>query len=165
MRVPWPSVAAGVVIAGVGAAGLIRGAMPQAAAGSGPSTSTPIVVTNAYVRAPVPPTKAAAAYFTVYNTTGTDDRLTGVQTGAGATAVLHSVNPDGSMSVDADGVLVPAHGTLKLSTGKGHVMIQHLFGKLSPGDQVNIELDFQNAGPVDVVARVIAFGATPPGGK
>jgi hypothetical protein len=164
--VPWPSVAAGTAVAALGAAGLIRGAMPQTVSdGSGPSTAGPIVVTNAYVRAPVPPTKVAAAYFTVYNTTTKPDRLQSVQTGAGAISVLHSVNKDGSMSVQPNGVLVAAHGTLKLSTGKGHVMIEHLFGKLSPGDRVDIELDFERAGPIDVVAPVIAVGARPPGGN
>ena len=161
MRVPWPAVAAGAVAVSLGAAGLIRSAMPQSVAG--PSGAAPIVVTNAYVRAPVPPTKVAAAYFTVYNTTDKDDRITGVQTGAGARAVLHAIGPDGSMSVDPDGVVVPAHGTLKLSTGKGHVMIEHLFGTLAPGDRVNIELDFRRAGPVEVVAPVIAVGAPAPG--
>jgi copper(I)-binding protein len=163
VRVPWPSVAAGVLVAGVGAAGLIRGAVPQSVADSGTSAAGPIVVTNAYVRAPVPPTKVAAAYFTVYNTTGTADRLLSVQTGAGSVAVLHTVNPDGSMTVDPSGAVIPAHGTLKLSTGKGHVMIEHLFGKLAPGDRVNIELDFQRAAPVDVVAPVIKVGAPAPG--
>jgi hypothetical protein len=69
------------------------------------------------------------------------------------------------MSVEPNGVVVRAHGTLKLSTGKGHVMIEHLFGKLSPGDRVDIELDFERAGPIDVVAPVIAVGARPPGGN
>lgn len=48
MRMPWPAAAAGVAA---------------------------IVVSDAYVRPPVPPTDAAAAYFTVRNTTGEPDRL------------------------------------------------------------------------------------------
>jgi copper(I)-binding protein len=166
MRLPWPGLAAGFVVALLGVTGLVRGAMPQSSA-SGPSTAAadPIVVSGAYVRAPVPPTKTAAAYFTVHNTTGTPDRLTGVVTGAGASAELHTVGPDGSMSAAANGALIPAHGSLVLSTGKGHVMIEHLYGRLVAGQHVNIELDFSNAGPIDVVAPVIAVGAPAPTGS
>ncbi len=165
MRLPWPGLAAGVVVALLGVTGLIRGAMPQSSA-SGPTAATdPIVVSGAYVRAPVPPTQTAAAYFTVRNTTGTPDRLTGVLTGAGASAELHTMAPDGSMSAAVNGVRIPAHGSLVLSTGKAHVMIEHVYGRLVAGQHVNIELDFSNAGPIDVVAPVIAVGAPAPTGS
>jgi copper(I)-binding protein len=164
MRLPWPAVAGGMVIAAVGAAGLIRGAVPQSvAAGPSASAAGPIAVTNAYVRPPVPPNKTAAAYFTVYNTTSSADRLLDVVTGAGATAVLHTIGRNGQMAVAPNGVVVPAHGSLVLSTSRGHVMIGQLFGTLKPGQSVDLELDFQNAGPINVVATVIAVGAPAPG--
>jgi periplasmic copper chaperone A len=162
MRIPWPAAIAGVLVAAVGAAGLIRGAMPQAiATGGAASASAPIVVSNAYVREPAPPTDAAAAYFTVFNTTAKPDRLLAVTSGAGATSVLH-VTVHGVMRAVTNGVVIPAHGSLVLSTGKGHVMIEQLFGKLLPGQNVNLELTFANAGPIDVTARVIALGAPAP---
>jgi copper(I)-binding protein len=164
VRLPWPAAASGVVVAALGVAGLVRGAVPQSVA-SGPAASAagPIVVTNAYVRPPVPPNDTAAAYFTVYNTTARPDRLLSVQSGAGAVSVLHTIGPGGVMSVAANGVVVPAHGSLVLSTGKGHVMISQLFGRLRAGQSVDLELDFQDAGPIDVVARVIPVGAPAPG--
>ncbi|MGI8678755.1 MAG: copper chaperone PCu(A)C [Jatrophihabitans sp.] len=161
MRLPWAAVAAGSLVVVVGAAGLIRGAVPQSSAT--PPSPNPIVVTGAYIRPPLPPNDLAAMYFTVYNTTGRADRLTSVQTGAGATATLHADGANGSMSVDAPGgVVIPAHGTLALSAGKGHVMIGGLYGTLTSGDEVNVELQFRNAGLVDVVARVIPFGPPVP---
>lgn len=163
MRIPWQAVLGGCVVAGLGALGLIRGAVPLASAG-GNSDSQPIVVTNAYVREPAPPTDAAAAYFTVYNTTSQDDRLTSVTSGAGATTVLHTV-VNGAMTAAAQGAVIPAHGSLVLSTGKGHVMIEQLFGKLLPGQNVNLELNFAHAGPIDVSAPVIALGAPAPNGS
>jgi periplasmic copper chaperone A len=60
--------------------------------------------------------------------------------------------------------VIPPHGSLVLSTGKGHVMIEQLFGKLLPGQNVNLELTFARAEPVDVTARVIALGAPAPDG-
>jgi copper(I)-binding protein len=166
VRLPWPAVLGGVVVAALGVAGMVRGAMPQSAAG-GPTQSAagPIVVTNAYIRPPVPPNTTAAAYFTVYNTTAQADRLLAVQSGAGATAVLHTIGHGGEMSADADGVVIPAHGTVTLSPGRGHVMIGQLFGRLKRGQTVDLELDFQNAGPIDVVARVIPFGAAAPSSR
>jgi len=164
MRLPWPALAGGMVVTALGAAGLIRGAMPQPAAATGDDTgvSAPIVVTGAYVRAPVPPTKSAAAYFTVYNTTGTPDRLLSVETGAGATAVLHTVGANGSMTVSPNGAVIPAHGHLTLSTGHGHVMIEQLYGTLKSGQQVDLELDFAKAGSINIAAPVIAAGAPVP---
>jgi hypothetical protein len=153
----------GVALAAVGAAGMIRGAVPQSIATTGSTGAEPIVVTGAYVRPPAPPTQLAAAYFTVYNTTGVDDRLTSVATGAGATATLH-VLVGGVMSAVSGGVTIPAHGRLVLSTGTGHVMISDLFGPLKAGQSVNLDLTFQNAGQITVDAPVIALGAPAPTG-
>lgn len=166
MRLPWSAVGGGVLVAALGTAGLIRGAMPQSlASGSGTPPPEPIVVTGAYVRAPVPPTTSAAAYFTVYNTTSRPDRLLDVTTGAGAVSVLHTIGPDGAMHATPNGDVIPAHGTLVLSTGKGHVMIEQLYGTLRAGQQVNMELDFADAGSIDVTAPVIAVGAPAPTGS
>jgi periplasmic copper chaperone A len=157
MRIPWLAVLGGTLVAVVGAVGLIRGAVPVATAG-GNSDSPPIVVTSAYVREPAPPTHAAAAYFTVYNTTARADRLTFVYSGAGATSELHTI-VNGKMTAAANNAVIPARGSLVLAPGKGHVMIEQLFGKLVPGQSVNLELVFANAGPIDITAPVIGLGA------
>jgi copper(I)-binding protein len=67
------------------------------------------------------------------------------------------------MTAAGNGAVIPAHGSLVLSTGKGHVMIEQLFGKLLPGQSVNLELVFVRAGPIDITAPVIALGAPAPG--
>ena len=147
------------VLAGIaGLAGLIRGAVPLAAAGSGGAETDPIVVSGAYVREPASP-DVAAAYFTVYNTTGADDTLTKVSTGAGADAELHA---NDSMTVTLGGLRIPAHSSVTLSPGKGHVMIERIYGTLNPGQTVDLELDFAKAGPVIVSAPVIAIRAPAP---
>jgi copper(I)-binding protein len=158
MRPAGSAIAAGV-LALVGLAGLIRGAVPQAAAGGGlgGAATQPIVVSGAYVREPASP-DVAAAYFTVFNTTGKDDTLISVSTGAGQDAVLHT---DG-MAAMAIGLRVPAHSSVTLSPGKGHVMIEHLVGQLKPGQTVNLELQFADAGPLVVQAPVIAINAPAP---
>jgi copper(I)-binding protein len=163
MRLPWPAVVGGVAVAALGATGLIRGAVPQAqGAGDTGSTTGPIVVTGAYVRPNVPPTRNAAAYFTVYNTTDKPDRLLSVASGAGADSVLHTTADNGAMNVAPDGVAVPARASLTLSPGKGHVMIEQVAGVLKPGQHVNLELDFANAGAIDITATVVPFGQPAP---
>jgi copper(I)-binding protein len=157
MRPTWPAWVA-VAVAVAGAAGLIRAAAPQSS-GAAPSAA-PIVITGAYVRPPVAPTDAAAAYFTITNTTGRADRLVSVTSGAGAAAMLHT----SGMRMNMSGAVVPAHGRLVLSTGKGHVMVEHLFGTLRPGENVNFDLSFADAGTISVTAPVIALGAPAPGG-
>lgn len=160
MRIPLPVVISAALVLAVGAAGVVRGAQPLPA-GNVSAPSMPIVVSDAYVRAPAPPTDAAAAYFTVYNTGSTPDRLQTVLSGAGAETVLHVQTPAG-MEVSAAGPVIPAHGSLVFKTGGGHVMIEGLYGTLKAGQQVSLELQFQNAGIVNVTAPVIALGAPAP---
>jgi copper(I)-binding protein len=161
VRVPWPGVAAGVAVVALGTAGLVRGAMPASSgAPSGASSANPIVVSGAFVRPPLSPSKNAAVYFTVYNTTGRPDRLQAVTAAIGTDAVLHTAG----MAADPNGVVIPARGHLTLSVGRGHVMIEGVTTRLRAGQQVNLELDFQNAGPVDVSAPVVPLGSPTPSG-
>lgn len=158
-RPPATAFAAGIV-AVLGLAGLIRGAVPQAAVSAGGAATDPIVISGAYVREPASP-DVAAAYFTVYNTTGTADTLVDVASGAGKSAAVMS-DEGGSMTALASGLPVPAHSSVTLKPGKGHVMIEHLLGPLRPGQYVNLQLTFVNAGPINVSAPVIAIGAPAP---
>jgi periplasmic copper chaperone A len=158
---PWPAAAGAVVLAVIGGAGLVRGAMPVSSGASSSSTSAePIVVSNAYVRAPAPPTDSMAAYFTVFNTTAKPDRLVSVTSGAGETTVLHTAG----MTADTNGALIPAHGKLVLSTGNGHVMIEKLYGTPKAGQTVNLDLQFEHAGLISIAAKIIALDAPVPTG-
>ncbi len=157
MRTPRPAAIGALAVGLLGAAGLIRATVPVAVPAAA-SSSAPIVVSEAYVRQPTPPTDAAAAYFTITNTTDRADRLDSVVSGAGASTMLHT----SGMQMNMAGVTIPAHGRLVLSTGKGHVMIEHLFGVLRPGQSVNFDLSFASAGTITVVAPVIAPGNPAP---
>lgn len=162
MRMPWPAAVGGVLVVALGAAGLIRGAVPQSSS-TGPSGPVvhgpPVVVSNAYVRPPVPPNTSAAAYFTVDNETGQADRLVSVTSGASEMAMLHTAG-----MTTSGPLVIPAHGRVQLSTGHGHVMLMHVFGTLKPGQTVSLQLTFEHAGTVSVAARVIAVGAPDPTG-
>ena len=162
MRRPPVLVAVAGAVAVIGLAGLIRGAVPLAAAGGGGSApapaAAPIVVTNAYVREPASP-DVAAAYFTISNTTDTDDTLISVDSGAGKSTSLHN----GSMAEMTDGLQIPAHSSVTLSPGNDHVMIEDLLGPLKPGQTVNLQLTFAHNIPLIVQAPVISINAPAPG--
>lgn len=158
MRLPLPAVIAAALVAAAGVTGLVRGAVPI---GDSAAAAAPIVVSGAWVREPAPPTDAAAAYFTVTNTTGRPDRLVSVTSGAGEQASLHTTE-NGRMSELAAGAVIPAHGRLVLSTGGDHVMIEKLIGTLRPGQNVNLQLTFARAGVISVSAPVVALGAPVP---
>jgi copper(I)-binding protein len=117
-------------------------------------------VVDAWVAAPVPPTKAAAGYFTVYNNSGSGVELLKVTTSAGATNTLHTV-VNGTMTAVSGGLIIRAHSSLVLSVGEGHVMIEDLFGDLQAGDLVSMQLLFANLSPVNVTAKVYAPGTHP----
>ncbi|UQX87656.1 copper chaperone PCu(A)C [Jatrophihabitans telluris] len=164
-RPPWTFFVAALAIL-LGMAGLVRGSIPQSSASTGgaaPTTASasPIVVGGAYVREPANDVNAAA-YFTVYNTTGTPDRLMSITSGAGAVASLHDYSASGGMIGLANGLEIPAHGSVVLTPGKVHVMIEKLYGPIKVGQTVNLQLSFADAGDVLVTAPVIALTAPAP---
>ena len=69
----------------------------------------------------------------------------------------------GVMTAVSGSVVIPAHGSLVLSAGTGHVMISDLFGPLNAGQSVDIELTFANAGQITVSAPVIPYSQAAPG--
>lgn len=159
-RLPLSMVVA-VLLAVAGAAGLVRGAMPTspAAADTAAGPLQPIVVSGAYVREPANGVNAAA-YFTLYDTTGTPDELTAVTSGAGAQTTLHTDSAGGMQQ--SSGLSIPPHGSVSLTPGKGHVMIEKLYGPLKAGQSVNFQLTFARAGQLLLTVPVIAIGAPAP---
>lgn len=167
-RVPL-SLLAAVLLTLVGAAGLLRGAVPLRAQGAtgGPAGSSatggavaptaPMALSGGYVREPANEVNAAA-YFTIYNNTDWPDVLRTVACGAGAETSLH-VEQGGSMKAVTDGLSIPAHGSVVLSPGKGHLMIEQLYGPLKAGQTVNFEFTFDKAGRLLATVPVIEPGS------
>jgi copper(I)-binding protein len=130
--------------------------------GAGPRSAAAISVSDAYVVEPAGDT--AAAYFTLHNAGGEDDRLVGVQSDAAPVAMLHE------SQIDANGVatmgpleraVVPAHGSLTFEPGGRHVMLDHV-RPLHAGDHVQLTLTFASTGPLTVTAPVRPLGGAAP---
>jgi hypothetical protein len=140
-------------------------ALGLAACGSGSSASTgpsnapaggPLTVKDAWVRA-APSGADTAAYFTIVNGKVDADTLVGVSASVGKSAGLHrtSTDPSGMTGMQmTDSVKIPGGGSIQFAPGGYHVMIVGLAAELKAGDQVVLQLSFENAGVVKVTAEV-----------
>jgi copper(I)-binding protein len=138
-----------------------------AACGSGSSATTGasgaapaglLTVTGAWVRT-APAGADTAAYFTIVNGTATAEALVGVSTTISRSAGLHqtTTDPSGMTGMQmTQQVNVPAGGTVPFAPGGYHVMLVGVIAELKAGDTVVLQLAFQKAGIVRVIAEVRA---------
>lgn len=98
----------------------------------------------------------SAAYMVIMNA-GSDDRLTGVSSEVAEKTELHSTTIDaqgvGKM-VPVQAVDVPSGGQAKLAPGGLHVMLVGLKEALKEGQEFDLTLEFEHAGPVAVEVEV-----------
>lgn len=134
--------------------GLLAGAL--SACGGASATLGPMVVHDAWIRAPMAGAMTAG-YLVMDNATGQADALTGVTMPAGGMVTLHKTTTDASgmsgMS-PVDAIHIPAGGTVTLAPGGFHLMIDGLTAKA--GDKVELRLTFEHAGTISVQAEVRA---------
>ncbi|MCL4244262.1 MAG: copper chaperone PCu(A)C [Candidatus Dadabacteria bacterium] len=116
-----------------------------------------ITVTDAWVREVPPASTITAAYMKIGNNGGEDDKLTGASSTAAETVEIHlsSVDDKGVAKMEkVDGVKVPADGAAELKPGSYHIMLIGLKEPLTDKENVEIVLDFENAGKITVNAPV-----------
>lgn len=99
-----------------------------------------------------------AAYMVIKNTGSQPDRLLSAYSDAARSTEIHiSEMNEGVMSMrPVDGVDVPARGQAELKPGSYHIMLVGINRDLTPGETLNLKLEFQNAGEVEVQAEVRA---------
>lgn len=107
-----------------------------------------------------PTTDTAVVYLKITNT-GPRDVLDGAQTSVARSVTLHKSMPmqgmsgmSGEMMVPVSMLNVPEHGSLVLSVGGAHLMVESLEHPLQSGTSFVLRLHFQHAGWVDVRVRV-----------
>lgn len=123
-----------------------------------PALAGGIVVTDPYARAAGPSAKAGAAFMTIRNDTGTDDRLIAARTDAAKRVELHTHVDKGNgvmqMTEIEGGIPVSAGGEHHLMRGGDHVMLMGLIGPLDQGAEINLVLVFEIAGDVSITIPV-----------
>ncbi|HUQ35542.1 MAG TPA: copper chaperone PCu(A)C [Aestuariivirga sp.] len=116
-----------------------------------------VMVKDAFARASAVPTaKAGAVYMTLSNQGAASDRLLQITTEGAASAAVHeSAEKDGVATMrPVEGLEIPASGSVELKPGGYHIMLMGLKAPLKKGDMIMLQLKFEHAGLVDVMAHV-----------
>ncbi|TWB11905.1 hypothetical protein FBZ89_12739 [Nitrospirillum amazonense] len=122
-----------------------------------------IEATAAWSRPTIRGARAGVAFLTLRNK-GPADRLVGVEADVGKVAQIHMaevVDGIARMRPLADGVALPAGGTVTLKPEGPHIMLMGLTQPLQVGQRVHLTLRFKAAAPLAVEATVLAPGAEP----
>lgn len=98
----------------------------------------------------------SAAFMVLKNNGKVDDRLVSAKSDVAQAVEIHlSEMKDGVMSMrQVDGVEIPAGGQAELKPGGYHIMLIGIKQNLNLGDVVPLQLTFENAGTVSVLAEV-----------
>lgn len=116
---------------------------------------------------PYDPNLEGDGFMTIVNSGSSDDRLIAVVVDpaiADKAALMNITKVDGKWQIEHvdDGLVVPAGGTVKLSSPGIRIDLDGLKVALKEGDRVPLGLTFQKAGKVKVVLSVIGWQAEGP---
>jgi copper(I)-binding protein len=121
-----------------------------------------LVIENPMARATPPNAPVSGGYMTIRNEGGQADRLTGGSADFAGKVEIHEMAMDGDvmkMRELADGLEIPAGGSVELKPGGYHVMFMQLSEQLKDGEKVKATLTFDKAGYVDIELPVMNPGA------
>jgi copper(I)-binding protein len=116
-----------------------------------------VMVKGAFARASAMSTaKAGAVYMTLSNQGAEPDKLLQITTESAASAEVHeSAEKDGMATMrPIESLEIPAGGSVDLKPGGYHIMLMGLKAPLKKGDMIMLQLKFEHAGLVDVMAHV-----------
>lgn len=111
-----------------------------------PSFAAPqLGVTDAWIRA-MPTGIPSGGYFTLHNNGGKDVVLTGAETPACGSLMLHKSENSGGMSSmhHVDEVDVPAGGSIAFAPGGYHLMCMQATSAIAPGGHLDVTLTFKD---------------------
>ncbi len=99
----------------------------------------------------------SAVYFTIRNSGGQADTLTGVTSDIAAHTSVHETQVDQqgvAKMVPVTRLEIPAGGSVAFKPGGYHVMLEGLKQDLKVGDSIQIALQFEKSGTITVSAAV-----------
>lgn len=138
------------------------GAKAADAAG-GAATIGALAVESAWTRATAEGAKVGAGYLTIRNTGSQPDTLVGVETSVAGRGEIHDMTmTDGVMRMRrlADGIAIPAGGSIELKPGGMHLMFMDLKERLVEGGTVTVKLTFKSGATGEVALPVRGLGSS-----
>ena len=118
-----------------------------------------------FARATLPNAPVAGGFLTIVNTGAEDDRLVSASAGVAKETQIHEMSMEGDvmkMRPLADGIVIPAGGTVVLEPGGLHIMFMGLNAAFVEGETVPVTLTFEKAGEVVVDLDIASPGADAP---
>ncbi len=112
-----------------------------------------LVIQHPWAKATLPNQPVGGGFMEIVNTGSEPDRLvSGTASFAGEVQIHEMSTEDGVMKMRqlADGIEIPAGGTVKLEPGGLHVMFMKLAEPLKEGEMKEATLTFEHAGDVTV---------------
>jgi periplasmic copper chaperone A len=125
-----------------------------------------IDVERPWARATPAGAMTGAVYMTLANETGAADRLTAASSDVAARVQIHEmavVNGVMQMRELANGLAIPASGSVTLKPGSYHVMLIGLKKPLVAGQTLPLTLTFAKAGTISITVPIQPVGATESG--
>jgi copper(I)-binding protein len=138
-------------------------AAPQGAVDAATFKAGDITVTAPWTRATPGGAKVAGGYLKVVNNGTAPDRLIKAESSIAGHVEIHEMTMSGGvmkMRPIAEGLVIKPGQSVELAPGGLHVMFMDLKQPLKQGDTVKATLAFEKAGPIEVVFKVNALGAT-----
>ena len=130
-----------------------------------PVVAGSLAITQAWTRATPPGAATGAGYLTISNSGETSDRLLSVASTQAAIGEIHQmtmVDDRMVMRPVADGLVIPAGGTVVLEPGGLHFMFVQLGAGFVEGSIVTVSLTFEIAGFVEIDLIVYPIGSSGP---
>ncbi|MCC7264593.1 MAG: copper chaperone PCu(A)C [Candidatus Latescibacteria bacterium] len=118
------------------------------AAGCGQEPAAAIVVSEPWLKEPIPGRAMAAGFLKLENRGGSEEVLLGLECPDAAAVEMHEMFHEGDMMKMRKVArwTLPARGSLALAPGGGHLMFLGLRRPLKDGDTVQLTLHFKKAG-------------------
>ena len=122
------------------------------------SADNEIIISGEWARPILIEGRPGSAYFHIENKGDVVDKLVSVTSSVSPRVEIHEhTMKDGVMKMSqVQSIDIPASGTVELKPGGYHIMIFETSTKYEPGDEIDLNLNFEKAGEIKKTVKVMA---------